>query len=324
MMMQNQMQTFTDMMKILDNMLELSKMQEDLKNETRNSEPNSSSFNDNAEQQEKLKNNLSNLMKQMEELSQKTFAISPEMGKALGDANKQMQQSIQSLQNRNGSYAAITQGEAMMHLNQAASMMKGSMEAMMQGGGQGGMMSMMQQLQQLSSQQMNLNSLTQMLQQMQQGQLSPQQQGELQRLAQQQELIKKSLAELNEEAKISGESKKLPADLDNILKEMQEVLTNMKTEKLDDKLVQKQEQILSKLLDAQRSINERDFEKKRKSNTGENFVRQSPFDINLSSDEGKEKLKDELNKAVQEGYAKDYEKLILKYYEAIQKEEIKK
>jgi hypothetical protein len=96
------------------------------------------------------------------------------------------------------------------------------------------------------------------------------------------------------------------------------------TERLDDKLVQKQEQILSKLLDAQRSINERDFEKKRKSNTGENFVRQSPSDINLSSDEGKEKLKDELNKAVQEGYAKDYEKLILKYYEAIQKEKIKK
>jgi hypothetical protein len=324
MMMQNQMQTFTDMMKILDNLLELSKMQEELKNETQDSEPNSSAFNDNAEQQEKLKSNLSNLMNQMAELSQKTFAISPEMGKALGDANKQMQQSIQSLQNRNGSFAAITQEEAMMHLNQAASMMKGSMEAMMQGGGQGGMMSMMQQLQQLSSQQMNLNSLTQMLQQMQQGQLSPQQQGELQRLAQQQGLIQKSLAELNKEAKISGESKKLPADLDNILKEMQEVLTNMKTEKLDDKLVQKQEQILSKLLDAQRSINERDFEKKRKSNTGENFVRKSPSDINLSSDEGKEKLKDELNKAVQEGYAKDYEELILKYYEAIQKEDMKK
>ena len=49
-----------------------------------------------------------------------------------------------------------------------------------------------------------------------------------------------------------------------------------------------------------------------------------PSDINLSSDEGKEKLKDELNKAVQEGYAKDYEELILKYYEAIQKEDINK
>ena len=30
--------------------------------------------------------NLNNIMQQMSELSQKTFAISPEMGKSLGDA----------------------------------------------------------------------------------------------------------------------------------------------------------------------------------------------------------------------------------------------
>jgi hypothetical protein len=323
MMMQTLMQTFTDMMKMLDNMLELSKMQEELKNDTRDSEPNSSSFNDNAEMQENLKRNLSNIMSQMAELSQKTFAITPEMGKALGDAYKQMQQSIQSLQNRNGSLATINQGQAMKHLNEAASLMKGSMEAMLQGGGgKGGMMSLMQQLQQLSSQQMNLNSLTQMLQQMQQGQLSPQQQGELQRLAQQQDLIRKSLRQLNEEAKVSGESKKIPADLDNILNEMREVLTDLNTKKLNDELIQKQEHILSKLLDAQRSINERDFEKERKSVTGENIVRKSPSENNLSSDERKEKLIDELNKAVQEGYARDYEELILKYYEAVQNENI--
>ena len=321
MMMQNQMQTFTDMMKILDNMLELSKMQEELKDETKRSEPNSSSFNEKAEEQENLKRTLSNLMNQMSELSQKTFAISPEMGRALGDAKKKMQQSIQAMQNRNGSFAGITQEEAMMHLNEAASMMKGSMEAMMQGGGgQGGMMSLMQQLQQLSGQQMKLNNLTQMLKQMQQGQLSPQQQGEMQRLAQQQEMIGKSLAQLNEEAKISGNSKKIPADLESIMNEMYEVLTGMKTEKLDDDLIQKQEHILSKLLDAQRSINERDFEKKRKSRSGDNVVLESPSDINFDSEEGREKLKDELNKAVQEGYVKDFEELIIKYYNAIQKE----
>jgi hypothetical protein len=320
-MMQYQMQTFTDMMKILDNMLELSKRQEELKDETKKSEPNSSSFNEKAEMQENLKRNLSNLMSQMSELSQKTFAITPEMGRALGEAQKKMQQSIQAMQNRNGAFAGITQEEAMMHLNEAAMMMKGSMEAMMQGGGgSGGMMSLMQQLQQMSGQQMQLNNLTQMLKQMQQGQLTPQQQAEMQRLAQQQELIRKSLGQLNEEAKISGQSKKIPADLESIMNEMYEVLTDMKTEKLDDELIQKQENILSKLLDAQRSINERDFEKERKSRSGENLVLESPSEINLDSEEGKDKLRDELNKAVQEGYVKDFEELIIKYYNAIQNE----
>ena len=322
--MQNQMQTFTDMMKILNNLLEVSKKQEELKNETRNSEPNSSSLNDKAETQDNLKSNLLNLMKQMADLSQKTFAITPEMGKALGEAVKQMQRSIQSMQNRNGSMAAMTQGDAMMHLNEAATMMKGSMEAMMQGGGQGGgMMSLMQQLQQLSGQQMNVNNLTQMLQQMKQGKLSSQQQAELQRLSQQQQMIHKSLEQLNEEAKISGSSKKLPADLESILHDMQEVLTDMNTEKLDDKLIQKQEHILSKLLDAQRSINERDYEKERNSRTGENIVRNSPSELNLNSTEEVDKLREELNRAVQEGYVKDYEELILKYYEALRKAENK-
>ena len=114
----------------------------------------------------------------------------------------------------------------------------------------------------MSGQQMNLNNMTQMLKQMQQGNLSPQQQGQLQRLGQQQELIRKSMEQLNQEAKLSGHSKKLPGDLDKILEKMQEVITDMNTQKLDDELIQKQENILSKMLDAQRSINERDFEKK--------------------------------------------------------------
>ena len=85
-------------------------------------------------------------------------------------------------------------------------------------------------------------------------------------------------------------------------------------------MVQKQERILSKLLDAQRSINERDYEKRRESNSGQNIVRQSPADLNLSLQKEKDKIRDELNRAINEGYTKDYEDLIRKYYEALQKE----
>lgn len=319
----NQMQTFTDMMRILDNILSLSKQQEELKNKLQNVDPNSSQFEQNLQKQNEIKKNLNKLLEQMSDLSQKTFAISPEMGKALGDANKKMNQSMQSMQNRNGSMATLSQSDAMMHLNEAANMMKSSLESMMQGGsGSGGMMSLMQQLQKMSGQQMDLNNMTQMLQQMQQGQLSQEQQGQMQRLAQQQQMIQKSLEELNKEAKQSGESKKIPADLENIVNQMREVVRDMNTEKLSDDLIQKQEKILSKLLDAQKSINERDFEKERKSESGNNVTRNSPVQLNLKNQQGKEKLKDELNRAVQEGYNKDYEELIIKYYEALQQQRI--
>jgi len=317
---QSQMQTLTDLMKTLENLLALSREQEKLKKQTQSLDQNSTSFNENAEKQSSLQRSLSRIMQQLNELSQKTFAVTPEMGKALGDAMKEMSQSQQNLQNRNSPMAANTEGDAMGSLNESANLMKGAMESMMQGGGQGGgMMSLMQQLQKMSGQQMELNNMTQKLQQGMQGQgMSQQQLSELQRLSQQQDLIKKSIEQLNNEARNSGDSKRLPANLDNIAKQMQEIVSDMNSEKLDQQLVQKQERILSRLLDAQHSINERDYEKQRESKSGKDIVRESPPDLILSSEKGKNKIKDELNRAVQEGYKKDYEDLILKYYESLQ------
>jgi hypothetical protein len=315
---QNQMQVLSDMMKILESTITLSKQQEDLKKETQSS--GDSPQTRNAEKQGGLQRNLDNLLKQLGEMSQKTFAITPEMGKSMGDAKREMNKSLQAMQNRNSNFAANSQSEAMKSLNEAASMMQSSIEAMMQGGAQGGMMSLMQQMGQMAQQQMGLNNLTQKLREGNSGELTPSEQAELQRIGQQQELIKKSLEELNREAKRTGESKKIPANLENIVKQMEEVITDMSTRNLDDRLIQKQERILSRLLDAQRSLNERDFEKQRESFTGENIVRESPEELNLNTGRGRDRIKDELNRAANEGYKRDYENLIKKYFEELQKE----
>ena len=315
----NQMKTFYDMMKILNDLLELSKDQEKLKNDTEQLSPYSNEFSKNAREQSELQSNLSKLLQKMGELSQKTFAITPEMGKALGKAFSDMQQSMNSMQNQQGPAAAQNQRNAMSSLNEAASLMKGGMDQMMNGGGQsGGMMSLMQQLQQLSQQQMNLNQLTQM---MNQGQMSQDMMAQMQRLAQQQEMIRKSLDQLNEEAKQAGQSKRLAGNLEKILNDMREVVTNLQSQKMNDDLVKQQEKILSRLLDAQKSMNERDYEKDRKSDTGKNYARSSPSELNLDSEEGKNKLRDELMKSIREGYKKDYEDMIRKYFEALEKSE---
>lgn len=319
MQMMNQMQVMNDMMKILDNLLTLSKEQENLKSETNDLSPTSPQFNETAQQQDELRRNLSKILQQMAELSQKTFAITPEMGKAMGKAQSEMSESISAMQGRNGALAFQKQGGAMKSLNEAASLTQGAMNQMMQGGQGSGMMSMMQQLQQMSQQQMGLNQLTKM---MQQGSMSQEQMAQMQRLAKEQQLIQKSLQQLNKESRESGQSKKLTSNLEKILEEMQEVITGMNTQKITDDLIQTQERILSKLLDAQRSINERDFEKKRESTAGTNFNLESPPELLFSTEEGREKLRDELLKVIREGYSKDYEDLIRKYFEQLQKEQI--
>ncbi|MFA7289315.1 MAG: DUF4175 family protein [Melioribacteraceae bacterium] len=314
---QNQMETFNAMMKNINDLLSLSKSQEKLKKETDNSGISQQKFNENAKKQSEIQNNLSKVMQNLGELSQKSFAITPEMGKALGQAYSNMQQSINSLQNRNTGGASQNQNKSMENLNQAASMMKSALDMMMQGGGSGGgMMNMFQQLQQMSQQQMNLNQLTQM---MQQGKLTQQQMGQMQRLGQQQEMLRKSLEQLNKEAKESGQSKRIASNLDKILDEMKEVVSGLETEKINDDLIKKQENILSKLLDAQRSINEKDYEENRKSNTGKNITKERPDALNLSPEERIKQLRESLNNGTREKYNKDYEELIKKYYEKIGK-----
>ena len=317
MMMQSQMETFGEMYQALDNLLSLSKSQENLKEKSKSLSPNSPQFNKQAQEQNQLTQNLDRVLAQLGELSQKTFAITPEMGRALGNARSEMSQAVNQMQGRNGSLAFQKQSGAMQSLNEAANLMQSMMNQMMnQSGGGSGMMSMMQQLQQMSQQQMNLNQMTQMLKS---GQMTQQQMAQMQRLAQQQQMIQKSLEQLNKETKETGQSKKLAGNLEDIINEIKEVVQNMNTQKVDDDLIESQNRILSKLLDAQRSINERDFEKNRESNEGKNIAQDSPGELLLNNKEILDRLRDQLLNAAKEGYSKDYQELIKKYFEALEK-----
>lgn len=319
--MQNQMKVMSDMMKALDDILTLSKEEEQLKNKT-SQQQSSSNMRESAQKQNQIQNNLGKVTRRLSEMSQKTFGITPEMGRALGEARREMNQAMMDMQENRAGQASQSQERAMKSMNEAAMLMKNSLQQMMNGQGQsGGMMSLMQQLQQMSQQQMSLNQMMQQM--MNQGKLSQQQMSQMQRLAQEQQMIQKSLAQLNEEAKSAGQSKKLSSNLEEILNEMQEVVADIKSNNVDDELMQKQEHILSKLIDAQRSINERDYEKERESFAGKNTQRETPPELMLSTDEGLQKLRDELLNTSKEGYKKDYEDLIRKYFEALQKEEIK-
>ncbi len=316
MMQQQQKKVFTDIVKILNEVITLSQKEEDLKNSSLKGE-NEISFKQNAKQQDNIRQELNNIVNQLGQLAQKTFAITPEMGKSLGDAQRKIEESLSNLQSRNAITSAESQLEAMKSLNETAASLKQSAESLMQGGGQGGgMMSLMQQLGKLSGQQMSLNNMAQKMMQGGQGQYSQEQLQMMDRMAQQQEMIKKSLEQLNKEAKNSGDSKRLPGSLEQIAKQMEEVISDLRSQKMSDNLIQKQERILSRMLDAQLSMNERDFEKERESNSAKNIVGKNSKGSVTDSPQS-DKLRDELQIFSKEAFLKDYEKLIRKYLEKL-------
>jgi len=305
-----------ELRKASSNMLELSKDEEALKQQSQSAPQNSPQLRQNAQDQQQAMQDLNNVIKGLNELSQKSFAVTPEMGKAIGEALTRMNNAMQALEMRNGSTASREQEQAMAALNRAAMQVQNTLQEMMQGGGGGGAGGLMQQLQRIAGQQMSINMQTEHM-----GGMSQQQAAEAARLAKEQGAVRKSLEELNREAQESGEQKKLLGDLQKIAEEMNEVIENLEQNKLNSETMKKQERILSRLLDASKSMHEHDYEKKRKAETGTHMTRRSPSDIDPNSLEGKSQLREELLKALEQGYSKDYQELIRKYFEELEKTE---
>ena len=300
------------MRKATRDLLELSKRQEALKHETQAAAPNSPQLRAQAQDQQALSQGLQNVVTDLTSLSQRSFAVTPEMGRAIGEAVARMNNAMQRLGLRNGSAAGQEQGEAMAALNRAAQQVQNTLSKMMQGGG-GGAGSLLQQLQSLAGQQMALNAQTRALNG------SGQQAAEAARLAQQQEAVRRSLEQLNQEARASGDRDRILGDLSKITEEMKEVVHNLEQNRATDETVRQQERILSRMLDASTSMRERDFEKRRKAQTGTAVVRRSPAELDPNGLQGRGGLREGLLKALEQGYAKDYEQLIRKYFLELEK-----
>jgi len=315
-----------ELRKQIQNTLELSKREEGLKEDTKSLDPNSQRFRETAQNQDEVRSNLNNVANKMSELGKKTFAVSPEMSRELGNAMKNMDQAMEQMEGRNPGGSSENQSEAMGSLNRAAMMMQNALNGLMQNGQGGmGMAGLMGRLGQLAGQQGEINQGTQGAMGMGQGQgnLSPQQQSEYGRLSGQQGAVQKSLEELSKEAKDAGDFSKLLGDLDRVAQEMSEVQSDLEQGNVNPATVQKQDRILSRLLDSQRSMRERDYEKRRKADAGKNIQRTSPNEIDLTTQEGKNKLRQELLKVLEGKYSKDYESLIKKYFEQLEKEDAK-
>ncbi len=318
-MMQNQAQAMmNELRRATNNLLELSKQEEAIKQQAQNAPANSAQLRENQQRQLQTIQDLNNVMNSLADLAQKSFAVTPEMGKAIGEANARMGNAMRNLDVRNGQGAAQEQQAAMSALNDAATQVQNALQAMMQQGGGSGMGSLLQQLQTMAGQQQRLNLQTQQIPG--QGQLSMQQAAEAARIAKEQEAVGKSLEELNKEAQQSQEGKRILGDLQKIAEEMREVVRNLEQQQVNPETIQKQERILSRLLDASKSQRERDFEKKRKAERGTQLARKSPHELDARLLENA-KLRQDLLKSLEQKYSKDYRDLIRRYFEELEKRE---
>ncbi len=281
----------------------------------------SDQFRELANRQNRLNENMSRAISELIDISKETFFISPEISKALGTAQHNMRKSVENLADRNQQAAGQNQKKAMAALNRAVMEMQNSMQMMQQSGSALGFEQFLQRMQQMAGQQGQLNqeSLNFMQGKGNQGGLTSEQQAQLRRMAAQQNAIRKSLEQLHNEA---GNRSDVLGRLENMADEMEKVVKDLEMLKIDRKTIERQQKILSRMLDAQKSVRERKFSKKRKAEVGRFYTRKSPKENQETVDKRKQALTKEMLRALREGYSPDYEKLIERYYRELNKKDL--
>ena len=302
---------------IMGDILNISKTQEQLQSETGSVPFNSPRLGNMAGQQQMLQDQLHQIMEQLMELSRETFAITPEIGRGMGMSNVMMQEAINALAQRNGRGAAQQQQQAMKSLNETAMAIHQSMNQMRSSGSASGYEQFLEQMQKMAGQQQGINNQSM---QLAMGQMAAAaQQGLLKRLLQEQKQVRKSLQEMMNEMKRSGE--KGLGDMGGIAQEMDEVLKDLERKKISRKTVDRQQRILSRMLDSQKSMTQRGEKEERNSETATEIFTSGPAGLPADMGQRRNLTMEAMNRALKAGYPRDYQAMIRRYFNAINAED---
>lgn len=311
--------------RLTEELLYVSQAQEELAEESVRTGTHSPRYRDLAGRQEDIRNSLNGVTGRLFNVSKETFFVNPSLGAKLGKASAEMESALQKYSDRNPRSVEAPQSSALGNVNQAARQLLEALSQMESSQSSTGYDEMMEQLSQMTQQQSELNQQSIGMPMPGQGeqQQMPGEQGGMQslgRMAAEQRMLQEGMQKLSEEGQGMQE---ILGDLDGIAKSMGEVAGDMEEKNINQRTRQLQRQIVSRLLDATRSVREQEYSRKRESKTGSDLARKSPQELMFDKD--KDQLRRDLLRALQEGYTRDYRQLIRAYFRQLeQAEELQK
>jgi hypothetical protein len=129
----------------------------------------------------------------------------------------------------------------------------------------------------------------------------------------------RSLKEIAEKIKSDmKDNERTLGRMDKIVDEMEEVIRDFEGGSFDEQTLRRQERILSRLLDANRSIHSRDYEKKRQSETAGDLFSEA-FGA-LPDQPTAQMLREEIRRAMTLKAPGEFEDLIRMYFRALAEE----
>ena len=256
------------------------------------------------------------LIEQIIDLTNKTLHIPPTINRTIGAAQLAIQKSIALIEQTRTSKVKRENQNALNAINETAYILIKSLEEMQNTMSTSGMQSYMEQLEEMAKGQEQINQGTgecMMPGGSMPGQMSLQQEL-MKRLQAQQQQLQEQLGEMISE----NPGEQGSGGLSKALDDMEDVINDFKRKTVTRETIERQEKILSRMLDSQKSLKQKDYNEKRKSKSAETFVYDGP--IVLPDDKGERRsiLTNALQDALEQGYSTDYQIILKKYFKYLE------
>ncbi|WP_018476358.1 DUF4175 family protein [Pontibacter roseus] len=311
-------QNLDNLRDILENLIKLSFDQEGLMKSFRGVNQSDPRFIALSQQQLSLRDNAKVIEDSLFALSKKVFQLESFVTREVAQMNESMDNSMKELRDRNVGRATAQQQLAMTSMNNLALMLNDALKQMQQA---------MQQMQgNMASKQKGSkpqpgdigqmqDALNKKIEELKKGGKSGKALSEeLAKLAAEQEALRNALKEMEKQGQKPGENGK-NGNLGNISKMMEQSETDLVNKRLTEQTILRQREILTRLLEAEKSMKERELDNKREAKSAQDIARQVPpsFEKYLRT---KEK-QTELLKTVPPALSPYYKQKVSEYFQNI-------
>lgn len=308
-----------DLKDIVDNLLKLSFRQENLMNNFKEVNPSDPRFITLSEQQLAMTDDAKIIEDSLTTLAQRVFQLESFITKEMAQMNESMNKSIAALRERENNVAIGQQQFAMTSMNNLALMLDDVLEQMqMQMQSSMGMGEQSQGNQQQPSLSEMQESINQKTQELSKGQKEGRQFSEsLGELAGEQAQIRKMLEQMQKEQ--SGGDKDGKEAGQGLVEEMEKIEEALVNKRIDRRLIERQRNIVTRLLESEKAREEQEEKDERKGETATEYEKRIP---NAFEEYIKEKEREiEQIRNVPPNFTPYYKYEINKYYNRIKSKE---
>ena len=311
--------------KALEDVLTLSKEQEALAGRVAALPSRSAALNAEGRRQRDLRTGFRTVVDTLTRVSKSVPQLDAAVERRADEAMRAMDETLRTLAERQSGPSAGFGREAMSHLNDLAILLADVLDQLQdsaqQSGGGGGSGQQSQgtpeQMQQMGQMQQRLNGqIQQMLNESAGQRLSRSDQARARQMAEQQEAIRRQLQRMLEGGG-SGLGPQQRSALQRIEEQMAEAAAQLRRGRPDPRTGVRQTQILQRLLQTERSMNERGREEQREAEAGRRRPNTTAPARTPPSEPPAQRVRRDMIRALESGYAPDYQELIKRYFERL-------